>query len=195
MRAIYTILPALAATLLVGCAHDRGQSISWNGHTILPNDQSIGYLNDVAGNPTGSRDERAKAVFSLFAHYIRPGFAAGEVRRVLTDTNWMGDVNLYGVSALGGWVPLESSLDDTKFCLHLFPVEQDKRWSPWVIYFRLSGHPRSDVDALAFLHGANTIEGDPKLLEFALCFPSASEGHMGRIERFGRGGIHVYQQQ
>ena len=196
MRTVNTILSVLSVMALLGCAH-RSESVSWNDHTILPGGESIASLNALASNQESNRADRARAIFTLFAHHIRPGFSAGEVHRILTDTNWMSEINLYGVYALGGWVPVEMTFEDTVFCLDLFPAEMDKQWSPWAIYFRLSGTTpegpgRRKEEALAFLHGDTTVQGNPKLLEFALCFPEQPETRRGRIERFSRLGMYVY---
>src|SRR5215218_7021741 len=207
MRIIATIFSALTAIVFAGCAHHPGESLSWNDHTVLPKGESITSLNTLANNPASNRADRARAIFTLFAHHIRPGSSAADVRRVLADTNWMAAVNLYGVYALAGWIPVEIGSEDTVFCLHLFPVEMDGSWSPWVIYFRLSGKPpegpgRRKEEALAFLHGDTTLRGNPKLVEFALCYPDTRDTTHGiraddpgrhRIERFSRRGIHVYK--
>jgi hypothetical protein len=197
MRLVYPILPTLLVIILAGCAHNRAESLSWNGRTILPGGQSIVSLNALANNSACTRDERARAIFNLFAHHIRPGASAAQVHAVLTDTNWMSDVNLYRIRALGGWAPVELNFEDSVFCLQLFPVEMNKQWSPWGLYFRLSGHgpnglARSEEEADAFLRGDTTLHGNPKLVEFALCYPEQPNTRHSRRERFTRQGIHVY---
>lgn len=196
MRIVFSIFSTLTAIAFIGCAHHRGESLSWSGHTILPKGESVTSLNTLANTPAADRADRARAIFTLFAHHIRPGSSAADVHRVLADTNWMGEVNLDGIYALQGQVPLDMTSGDTSFCLHLFPVEKDNQWSPWVIYFRLSGRGpdgvRSKEEALAFLRGDTTLHGNPKLVEFALCFPANEETRRSRIERFSCRGIHVY---
>ena len=188
----------LSAVVFFGCTSHRSESISWNGRSILPRGESVASLNIIANDFGRSRADRARAIFTLFAYHMQPGFSAVQVHGVLTDTNWMGDVNLYGVYALGGWVPVEMTFEDTVFCLHLFPVDADKHWSPWVIYFRLSGTTpegpgRPAEEALAFLHGDTTLRGNPKLVEFALCYPGNQPSVTRRCERFSSKGIHVYE--
>jgi hypothetical protein len=74
------------------------------------------------------------------------------------------------------------------FCLHLFPDEEG--WSDWVIYFRLSGGSgRAADEALKFLRGTKGLQGDPKLLEFALCFPD-EESRL--IQQFSERGMTIF---
>jgi len=199
-RTASTIFSSVLVVALLGCAHDRGEKLSWNDQTILPRGESVTSLTARANDAASDRADRARAIFALFAHHIRPESSASEVHRVLTDATWLQDTHLYGVRALGGWVPVEMTFEDTVFCIHLLPVEKEKGWSPWVIYFRLSGKLR-DEDALAFLRG-ESVTGNPKLVEFALCYPDARDTTHGiraddpgrrRIERFSRRGIHIYE--
>jgi len=168
--------------------------LSWNGRTILPNDESVTALLARANNPTGNQADRARAVFTLLARHVRPGSSATDVHRVLTDTAWLQQTHLHGFRALAGWIPVEMGSDHTVFRMYLFPADADKQWSPWVIYFRMSGMLR-DEDALVFLRGERAIEST-RLVEFALCFPHSSKpGNLvGRIERFSREGIHIYDE-
>lgn len=190
----------LAATLF-GCAHDDADDADnhWSDRTSLPRGESVTSLNARANNAAVERDERARAVFTLFAHHIRPGFSGAEVRRVLGNTAWLKDIHLYGVRELAGWSAVPLTSDGTVFTMLLFPVEMNKRWSPWGIVFRLSGKLR-DEDALAFLRGERT-GGSPEIEEFALVYPVKRNADGGlpagekrtRIERFSRRGIHVYE--
>lgn len=193
-----SIVSWLTVIVLAGCAHDAARA-PWNGRTILPDGQSIAALNILANDEKSTQEVRAKAVFTLFAHHIRPGFSAAQVRAVLTDTNWVSETNLYGVYSLKGKVPVDWTFDNTVFCMHLFPEEMEKRWSPWVIYISLpnsmsEGPMRSQEEALAFLRGDTSLPGDPKLLEFALCFPDLDHGgrDIDRIERYAPQGLMVY---
>jgi hypothetical protein len=159
-------------------------TMSWDSHASLKSSATIPALNVLANNDTTDRAERARAVFTLFANYVKPGDAPAKVHGILTDARWLEHANLYGVYALDGWIPVETSFEDTVFCLHLFADE--KGWSNWVIYFRLTGSPHwQKEDALAFLRG-KSVSGSPKIVEFALCFPGR------RIERFSARGIYVY---
>ena len=180
------------------CSPSR-ESLSWTGRTVLPSGQSVSFLNVLANDSSSSREERARAIFTLFAHHIRPGSSAAEVHAVLTSTNWMASANLYAVTALGGWVPVEYTLEDSVFCMDASPADMDKQWSPWIICLRLSGIKPSGRnqeelirEALAFLSGDTRLHGNPKLVEFALCFPGQPEVGRRHIERFCRRGTHVY---
>ncbi|MBC8877247.1 MAG: hypothetical protein H8E44_48075 [Planctomycetes bacterium] len=108
------------------------------------------------------------------------------VAATLKDTSWLGEINLYGVHSLHGKVPVEWAETDTVFCLHLFPDESGR--SDWVIYLRLSGKSgRPKEEALAFLKGEPDVPDNPKLVEYAICFPD------GRIERYSKQGLAVYR--
>ncbi len=187
------IVCVLVGVSFFGCAHDRREMLSWSDRTILPHGESVESLNAMANTAAAGRAKRARAIFTLFADHIRPGASTTEVHRALANTTWLKETNLYGVRVLGGWVPVEMALGDTVFCIHLFPVEMNKQWSPWVIYFRLSGQLR-DEDAKAILRG-ESVANDTRLVEFALCYPEKrqSAGGGSRLERFSRRGIHVYE--
>jgi hypothetical protein len=156
----------------------------------------VEVLNAVANDRAKSQAERSRAVFTLFAHHIRPGFSAKEIRRVFVDPRWLDDSILNEVVAVGGWLPVEWTADNTVFVVYLFPTEREKPWSPWVIYFSLSGRlpnrqARSQDDALGFLRGDTGLYGNPRLEEFALSFPEDPQTKQARVERFGPRGIHV----
>lgn len=194
MRILIFIFAVTLLTSISGCAHKRSEPLSCNGRTILPNGESVPALVARANNPTSNQADRARAVFTLLSRHMRPDSSATEVHRVLTDTAWLQETRLYGFRMLAGSIPVEMTFEDTVFCIHLFPRDADKQWSPWVIYFRLSGKLR-DEDALAFLRGERTMEST-RLIEFALCFPHSSKPRNlpGRIERFSPDGIHVYDE-
>ena len=194
MRIACSMFAVLVAVLPTGCAHSP-TSLSWGDHSALPFGESVASLNAVVASSASSPDEKAKAIFTLFAQHIRPGSTAEQVHSVVMDTNWMASAYVYGVGALGGSVPVELTPDDSVFILLLF--RESRPANPWHICFRLSGKGssgsiRSDEEASAFLRGDTTLQGSPRLLEFALCFPDATEYH-GRIERYGPKGIHVYE--
>ncbi len=194
MRIVLSLLSVLAATALAGCAHGRGERLSWKDRSILPEHESIASLNECAnaGEALAFREDRACAIFTLFARYIRPGASAEQVHRALANTNWMGDIDLAAITGLGGWIPIDWK--DSVFSLELFPVKHYREdGGRWVIYLRLSGSSRPSEEALAFLRGDGGLPGEPKLEEFALCFPSRPE--QNRIERFTRRGLHVYESQ
>jgi hypothetical protein len=190
---------------ITGCAYfDIGNS-EWRRHSILPNDRSIEELNAIANNPTNSQNERAIAVFKLFAHHIPPGLSAKDVYRVLANAGWLNknDVPIYESNIVGGYIPVELNGHDSVFEMSLFPEKGKHVWSPWVIYIRLSGRaglsgaPRSAEDASAFFHGDTTLYGNCTLEEFALCFPDepVEGGEVGEtqgwLEIFSRKGIRV----
>jgi hypothetical protein len=198
MRIFFVISTVVVGVALFGCAHDHAEKLSWNYHSILARGESIATLNAKANEKVNDQAECARSVFTLFAYHIRPGSSAAEVHRVLTNASWLQDTHLYGVRALGGWSAVPLTSDGTVFTMHLFPMEKDKRWSPWGISFRLSGTLR-DEDALAFLRGEK-VAGNPKIEEFSLCYPERRNPDgsipdirkMPRIERFSPRGIHVY---
>lgn len=183
-RILFVSTSFLFLQIFVGCAYKRSDSTPWQNCSKSLGSESIASLNQRANDSIKPQAERASAVFTLFAQHIRPGSSVDAVRRVFTDTTWLREIHLAGVRELAGKVPVEYSLEDTVFCMHLFPAEAEEQWSPWVVYFRLSGQQR-DEDGLAFLKGEH-LAGNPKLLEFALCIPAPSKanGGVGRVEHF-----------
>jgi hypothetical protein len=181
----------LASFASLGRAHAPAASMSWDGQTSLPG-ESVADLNVRANNSTAGQGDRARAVFTLFARHIHPESSEAEVHRVLGSPNWLRETHLFSVRILVGKVPVEMTPEDTVFCIHLFPEDAKKVWSPWVMYFRLSGRIQ-DASANAFLRGDESVE-HVRLLEFALCFPARAEspGRLGRMERFSSKGIYVF---
>jgi hypothetical protein len=187
---------SLAWPILAGCAGQQAKRLSWGDHTILAPGSGVANLNAAANNTANSQAERARAVFTLFAHHVRPGFSAKETAGALLDPRWLGESDLSEIVAVGGWLPVEWTANNTAFRVYLFPTQTEKPWSAWVIYFTLSGRlpdhqARSKDDALAFLRGEAGLYGDPRLEEFALCFPADPRTKQARVERFGPRGIHV----
>jgi hypothetical protein len=165
----------------------------WDGVSRLKSAATLAELHQIADDATVEREKRAEAIFSLFANHVKLPQGAAALSEIVKCKNWLNDTNLYGVYMVAGMIPVELTFEDTVFCLHLFPVKKD--WSDWVIYFRLSGGSgRTADEARAFLRGAAELKGDPKLLEFALCFPDEGAlSRIGRIERFTEKGIAVFQ--
>jgi RNA polymerase sigma factor (sigma-70 family) len=141
-------------------------------------------LRQLADDTTADRKKRVEAVFSLFANHLRPPKDAAAVHEILGEANWLKDAKLYAIHALGGQIPLEWRQGDSVFVLHLF-ADRDGH-SDQVIYFELSGGTgRTAEEGLAFLRGGKGLKGDPKLVEFTLCFGD------GRFERFSDKGTLV----
>ncbi len=110
---------------------------------------------------------------------------------ILSPATWLVECRLDGVYALGGKIPVEMGLTETAFCLRLFPNSEG--WSEWVIYFTLpGGRGRPVSDAREFLAGKVPGGQDPRMNEFALCFPAEGKARVGRTERFTARGIGVY---
>jgi hypothetical protein len=195
MRAsIHTIL-LLLLLFFLGCANSHTKTMPLHNQTILPAGESAKVLNSRANNPISSQAERARAIFTLFAHHIRPGYSAVEVHQVLGNAVWLSGVHVNCIRVLAGWVPVDATaVGDTIFCMQLFPVGENEGARYWAIYFRLSGQ-HQDEDGLAFLKGQN-VTGNPRLVEYALCFPHSSKpGHLlGRMENFSQQGIYVYNE-
>jgi len=125
-------------------------------------------LHRIANNASVAREERAAAIFSLFAKYLQPPVGAAAVAKVLNGEKWLNEASLEVVDRVAGWVPVKMNFGDSVFCLYLFPRRDG--WSDCVIYFRLSGPCRTVDEARAFLRGAGNLKDSPKLVEFALCF-------------------------
>jgi hypothetical protein len=191
----------LASLLSVGCKTEN-QAIapiweSWDDTSSKLSIETVESLNAIAKDSIFPREDRARAVFKLFANYIRPGFTAEEVHKVLTDTSWLQDTNLFCPLLRTGWRPVSGEMPRDHYCsVILFPDEADKPFGGWGIEIIISssGHPL-EKEALAFLRGETMLEKNARIIEFALCFPG--EQNLGRyrrrFEKFGVRGAHVYQ--
>lgn len=183
--------------LLVECAHDRGhpQSRSIFRSTDYPED-TLATLNETANDQTEGQEDRARAIFTLFGRYVRPGCSSPEFHQVAPDVGWLARAKLSKITMLGGWIPIDMTFEDSDFCLQLFASPTDERASQWHIYFRLTGQLQPS-DALAFLRGAMASGSSTRMQEFALCLPHSiyhPDRAMGRIERFSTAGVHVYEE-
>lgn len=193
MRQLIVIGLSIAAILTwTGCEHLPPPPSPYSS-TILPPVQDATALNVRANDLNASQEERARAIFAIFAHQLRPGASAADVRRVLANPAWVSQTHLYAADELSGWIPLELTAEDTVFAVHLFPGSSLPRQSPWVIYLRLTGKFLQYEDAVAFLKGERG-NWNPKLSEYALAFPttSGSDTSTGRVEVFSGEGIRVY---
>jgi hypothetical protein len=181
--------------LLAGCAHDRER---WDDSSIaqsMSGGESVATLNAVANDPAKNQEDRARAIFVLFARFVRPGCSSAEIHRVLTNVSWLRDADVYAVRYFAGWGPIMGSLDDTIFEVRPFPGAFDLRPSQWCVAFSLSGDLR-EGDAMAFLKGDPSVASPIRMREFALCYPAslAPGRSMGRFEVFSTRGIHVYNE-
>ncbi len=148
-------------------------------------------LRAVANDRTLDRKARVRAIFSLFASYVRPPANGATMADIMSPATWLVECRLDGVYALGGKIPVEMGITETAFCLRLFPNLEG--WSEWVIYFTLpGGRGRPVSDARDFLAGKVPGSQELRMNEFALCFPAEGKARMGRTERFTARGIGVY---
>jgi len=159
-----------------GCAHKPTDANYWKRHSVLPKGESVAILDARANDQSKSQAERARAVFTLLARHIKVGASANKVHRIFVNTAWLQECRYDCIRILNGWMPIVWPEGTTAYELALFPLQKDSEWGQWHIYFSLSGDLK-DEDGLSFLRGEQ-LPGNPKLYEFALCFPD------GRIERY-----------
>jgi hypothetical protein len=158
---------------LYGSANSYAQKFRETTSSLRSN-LSVQVLGRIA-NDTGSESAvRARAVFMLFANYVRPGANAAAIAEVFPDPRWWDECVCQQGEGGAGRLPVRLLAGHTVFFLLLFPTTPP--WG-WCVCFTLSGQ-RSAEDAMAFLRGARHLQGDPVIGEFALCFPN------GRTERF-----------
>ena len=171
---------------------DASDDPPWDDVSSLKSEATASELQGIANDASMPRDKRAKAIFSLFANYVKLPQGAAAVGKVLKCEEWRSGCMISGITFHSGpSLPVKMGPRHSVFSLRLFPSGTDSKH--WVIYLRLSGGPnRKDGEARAFLQGAENLKGDPQLVEFALCFPAAEQYRMGRIERFSEKGIAVY---
>lgn len=139
-----------------------------NVQTVM---NEIELLIRIAENQHKKRDERAAAIFRLFANHLRPGDSASRFQSVFKQSKWLRESTITRITMLAGWIPIECG--PNIFCLELFPTNESKD-SRWLIYFSLSGFDTSyhyggnELEfAMSFLYG-DCIE-TVRIVDFALC--------------------------
>lgn len=165
-----------------GCAHRSTQPNTSSYRT----DQSITELNRIANSQELDTDQRAKAVFALFANFVHAG-QAQSLDDVFIDTGWFVESTLHPYGILGGSLPIGmGDGDSTAFGLFLFP----KSSSGWTVFFRLSGPSLSKEQGWRFFNGESqslTIE------EFCLRHHSRpSETRFDYYEHFSKKGMRAF---
>ena len=193
LRALLSLL-AVSSSLAGIHAHARGgervSSARWDGVSRLRTEVPADKLRATAEDKQADRTVRAKAVFSLFANYLRPPKDGRSIAAVLGAAPWLAESRLDGIHGVGGLVPLETIFDGTPFVLALFPNKQGV--SDWTIVFRLSGAEMPVAGARALLSGTGTKGADSTLIEFSLCFPPDGTARVGRVEHFTVKGVSVF---
>jgi hypothetical protein len=198
-RIAQAILLVFALVALAGCASDRK---GWHDHSLLRSmaypEDTVAALNETANDQSASQEDRARAIFTLFGRYVRPGCSAADLHRVATNVGWLQGSKLCRVGYYTGWIPVDDPFQDTVFCLYLFSAPADKRAQYWHIYFRLAGENLQDEDALTFLKGSGGAGSTRRMPEFALCFPHSifhPDRALGRIETFSPRGVRVREEE
>jgi hypothetical protein len=134
--------------------------------------------NRIAADTTLDRDARCGAVFELFDKFVPSGASAPVVAGVLTARDWI--VVDDPIRAIGGMVPIDVNWDDSMFVVHCLatpnPKIDNRLWSPWVIYGRISGTTTPTLRP--FLAAGASLS----LIEYALVYPD------GRIEQYRPAG-------
>lgn len=158
-------------------------------------------LCEYANDPTRDRDTRCRAIFALFASYVRPGFTSQQMRSAFPDKKWLSECSVSNIGATGGGsLPIYDPHDYTPYLLRLFPDKTG--WSDWLICFNLRDSDehgsRTSEEALEFLAGTHP-DKRLKLLEFAFYYPLCGTSdnpvtEINIIERFQghRVGLKVF---
>ena len=174
------ILLLLALAFLPACANfverrrrDFDSEFYWGAESRLFTrpDLPPQFWGGEASDPKRSPEDRAHAVFALFATYVRPGFTSHQMRAALPDTRWLEACSLVKIMGGSGQIDIDW-WSGTAFCLRVCPDE--KGWSAWVITFTLTnqstGPSLTSDDALAFIKGTHTNK-QIRLAEFNLSYP------------------------
>jgi len=195
---------ALAFTLAVACyaAVPRLRAVPaprataeprWDGSSLLQTKVPAAELRKIAANRSLSKEERGKAIASLFANYLRPPQNAQNVGAILGDAPWLAESRLESVHFFTGIWLIDIQAKGTIFVLD-FPSDLTggRRYH---IDFRLSGQDTwlTSDDARAFLTGHGKPPAAPLVLaEFSVSFPTNDNTQIPRVERFSEKGIAVY---
>jgi len=132
-----------------------------------------------------TRQARALAVFALFATYVEPDHTSADMRSVFTNLAWVMRPKVTALKCSFGPPVLHWQFDESVFTVTLFPEANAD--STWTVYFALSGKQRPETDGGAFLRGDQSLEGRPRLTQFAL---SSWTGRLDAyLEIFTRAGV------
>lgn len=209
MHRWWYLVPAI---LLLGCTHPRllmdyeqptdarnEKEFYWGQATFLTfNMTDLTYSPaeccQTASDRSKSLEDRREAAALLLAYYVKPGFGAQDMKRVVTDNRWINDCAFSGGALGSGDKPL--LLKGLPLELYLFP--DAKGHSPWIVYFTLSGGPFYVPDMLSvakrFLKGDLPQDDPLRITEFVLYYPlpPKDDGSSGTIvERHNYKGVGI----
>jgi hypothetical protein len=185
----YAAVPRLRAVPVTGATVEP----RWDGSSLLQTKAPAAELRKIAANRSLRKEERGKAVASLFANYLRPPQNGQNVTAVLGDAPWLADARLESVYFFSGIWIIDIHAKGTVFVLD-FPSDftDGRRYH---MDFRLVGRDTllTSDDARAFLTGRGKPGAAPLVLaEFSISFPTNDNTQIPRVERFSEKGIAVY---
>ena len=193
------IYSVVGAGLLVGCVGNRpgGATESfnkvregefwWGKTTFLAlNADAIAARSPAlccqeANDKSLTQEYRRWAAALLFGAWVKPGFTADDLRRVLASPAWLDDCSIAGASSGGGGYPFLYHVG-SHFCLQLFPKDDEP--VGWTIYFTLvaatgnggaeyrnsGATPIAVEEAAAFLKGGR-LDRRLRIAEFTMFYP------------------------
>lgn len=148
-------------------------------------ERRIPELNRIANDRSRSVEDRFKAIYTLFVNYVRPGFDARDMGRVLLDTRWLDECTFRVNPIMTGYVPVD--VIDSAFCgsvCHISLFGAGKTNAGWEICLGLSGHDSDTAEAgvLDFLGGRMKLAGNIRLVDYSISglgFESIEVGKRG----------------
>ena len=110
-------------------------------NSVFQSDDSFANLTKTANNESLPLEERATAIFSIFAGHIRPNMTSTQVTTILSNATWLVQSKTVRVD----WrakVPVKITSEDTIYWLSLFSIPRVGRdrtlvylfsvvWRPW----------------------------------------------------------------
>lgn len=183
------VQPQDSHALIASASKRDGDQTTLQIDSLSASKATAAELRNSVQDPVAERSARASAVFALFANQLKLPCGAPKAQEALGSSSWLTAVKFFRIDGVAGFLPVNLSADSTTFCMHVCPMENG--WSDWLIYLVLSGH-RSEDDLRAFFRGEMQLENNPKLMEFALCYPNGYDTFKGRrIEHFEPKGMQV----
>ena len=142
-----------------------------NMESRLKTSKDSSDLSNIADNMKYEPHERAKAISSIFANYIKPGQTISDMRKVIRSDKWLAaakitesredEINLF----------LRQEKDTLIISIALLP--DDAGWSPWNIYLNISGKKNiDDFTAMEYLIDNSKKDDVIKIINFAITLKS-----------------------
>lgn len=133
-------------------------------------------LNAMANAKDCGRDQRCRAVFSLFRDYVKPGAGRSEMSHVVSASAWFNEVHVEKCTNGTQLIPSTlAPLGVSLFRLVLFPRCNDG--NDWVIYIAFTDPNLTEADAVETINGrggSSREQQNGRIVTIALQYPDGT---------------------